>query len=104
MKEPKYDPVYLHATREAWVILGLFAVLLVWAMGVYYFDGYDPEATKTSVAIVLGMPRWVFWGIFAPWCFSILCTVAFVFFFMKDDDLGESLDDEAGDNNEAVQP
>ena len=37
----------------------------------------------------MGMPRWVFWGIFMPWLFVDAVTIWFVFFFMKDDDLGE---------------
>lgn len=102
MKQPPFDPVYRHARREALFILALFSVLLVWALSVYYFDGYDPQFANHRVATVFGLPRWVFWGIVAPWCVSIGCTIGFVFFFMQDDDLGESTDDEPSTNSEAA--
>ena len=89
----QYDPVFLNARREALFILVLFAGCFVWALGVYFADGYYPDGNiPQQVPKVLGMPRWVFWGIFMPWLFVDAVTVWFVFFFMKDDDLGESRD------------
>jgi sodium/pantothenate symporter len=90
-RHPPYDPVYLHARREAVFILVVFAAFLAWAVGVAYLDGYlAPGETVAEVPTVLGMPRWVFWGIFLPWIFADIATVIFCFFFMADDDLGES--------------
>ena len=84
------DPVYVHARREAVFILLLFAVCAVWSLSVGYLDGYQsPGETWAEVPLVLGMPRWVFWGIFMPWLFADAVTIWFVFRFMVDDDLGE---------------
>ena len=85
------DPVFVSARREALFILGLFVVCFVWALGVYFYDGYYPHGQiPEQVPKVLGIPRWVFWGIFMPWVFVDVVTVWFVFFFMTDDDLGEA--------------
>ena len=94
--QPQLDPVFVSARREASFILVLFAVCFVWALSVYYFDGYFPAKTPTGeLPIVMGMPRWIFWGIFMPWVFVDVVTIWFVFFFMKDNDLGEEEDDKA---------
>ena len=92
MKNPHLlDPVFVHARREALFILVLFALCFVWALGVYFVDGYYPNGEiPAQIPKVLGMPRWVFWGIFMPWLFVDAVTVWFVFFYMKDDDLGEA--------------
>lgn len=92
--QQQLDPVFTNSRREALFILVLFAACFVWALGVYFFDGYYPSGEMPSqIPTVLGMPRWVFWGIFAPWLFVDAVTVWFVFGFMKDDDLGEMDDD-----------
>lgn len=92
----KLDPVFLNARREALFILVVFAVCFLWSILVCYFDGYVTAGNITAnVPIVWGMPRWVFWGIFMPWVFADVVTIGFVFFFMRDDDLGETADDEA---------
>ncbi|MBW3596627.1 MAG: YhdT family protein [Planctomycetes bacterium] len=89
LRDPPYDPLYLHARREAVFILSVFAICLAWSVGVCYADGYlAPGESVAEVPTVLGMPRWVFWGIFVPWIFADVMTVVFCFFFMTDDDLG----------------
>ncbi|MCR9118516.1 MAG: YhdT family protein [bacterium] len=98
---PQLDPVYVHARREAMVILGLFVVCFIWAISVYYLDGYFPAQSVTEVHILWGVPRWVFFGICLPWCFSIVCTFVFVFGFMRDDDLGENDENEDEPENES---
>ena len=88
-KKNTWDPVFLHARREAVVILVLFAVCLVWSMGVCYFAGYlAPGEDRPHAATVLGIPAWAFWGILVPWLAVDAFTIWFCFFFMKDDDLG----------------
>lgn len=89
------DPVYLNARREALIILAVFAVCFTWAILVYFFDGYTPIGkAPPDVTLVLGMPRWVFWGIFVPWIFADVVTLIFALFVMRDDDLGESAGEE----------
>lgn len=89
------DPVFVHARREAIVIIVIFAITAIWSLSVCYLDGYiRPEQSLENIPLVLGMPRWVFWGIFAPWIFADLATVWFCFFYMTDDDLGEDQEEE----------
>lgn len=87
----EYDPVFLHARREAFVIVGLFAIFCGWSLAVSFSSGYQsPGASGAQVDLVLGMPSWVFWGIFLPWVVVDVVAVWFCFFFMKNDDLGEA--------------
>ncbi len=76
-----------NARREGLVILGAWAVALLWGVGVSYLFGYgrDPRA----IGLVLGMPDWVFWGVALPWALCLLFSVWFCFWYMADDDLGQ---------------
>jgi hypothetical protein len=86
-----YDPVYLQSRRELGVILVLFLTFFVWSVGVCYWLGYDPPGSaEGTVAMIWGMPTWVFWGILVPWLAVDVAAVWFCFFVMKDDDLGET--------------
>ena len=88
------DPVVVHARREALVILVAFGACLVWSVGWSSLAGYGEPAPE-SLATVLGIPSWVFWGVLVPWLAADLFGLWFCFFFMADDPLGEP-DDEAG--------
>jgi len=99
-REP-VDPVVLHARREALVILGAFAVCLVWSVGWCYLAGYH-EPTGAKLATALGMPSWVFWGVLVPWLAADLFAFWFCLRFMADDPLGES-EDEADPRDEATR-
>lgn len=84
------DPVFVHARREAFLILGLYGLCFLWAIPICWFCGYLPEGEElTQVSTILGMPSWTFWGIALPWLGVDLFTVWFCFFHMKNDDLGE---------------
>ncbi|MEQ8787760.1 MAG: DUF997 family protein [Pirellulaceae bacterium] len=86
-----YDPVFVHARRETVVIIALFAFFCVWSIVVCYLLGYrDPSEAAAEVSITFGMPTWVFWGLFVPWIAVDVVAVWFCFFFMKNDELGES--------------
>ncbi len=87
--DDRYDPVFLHARREALVILGLFSIFMVWSISWCYFGGYLAPEEQANVSILLGMPSWAFWGILLPWLAVDVVAVWFCFFFMFDDDLGE---------------
>ncbi|MBX3439384.1 MAG: DUF997 family protein [Planctomycetaceae bacterium] len=81
------DPVYLHARREALVILALWAAAMLWVVPYSYFFGYheitDPEQIKT----IVGIPDWVFWGVLVPWIVCTLATIALCVWYIKDEDL-----------------
>jgi len=87
----RLDPVLLHARREAWVILGAFAVCLVWSITTSYLLGYG-EPVSGTVTTVLGIPSWIFWGVVVPWLAADLFAVWFCFFFMANDPLNEAED------------
>lgn len=89
--EPHWDPVYLHARREALVILLVWAVCLVWAVGGSVWLGY--ERGPGEIATVLGIPRWVMLAIALPWLLANVFAAWFCFRFMADDDLGQAQED-----------
>ena len=110
------DPLYLHAKREAKIILGLWAVCLVFTCTAGYLFGYnahppDPGATGGSIGAAvgtldgfnrdaaslstplgLGIPDWVFYSVILPWGFCIIATFWFCLFVFRDDDLGANAD------------
>ena len=90
----RFDPVFLNARREAWLILIAWVVCLIWTVGYSAVAGYGvlPE----EVSIILGMPSWVFWGVLTPWIAATLFSVWFGLAYMTDDDLGETDDGEGG--------
>lgn len=111
MSQPQYDPVYLHARREAAVVMLMFAAALLWSVGNYYLVGLvdggfsaalpvaahaqpslldDPRFAAPEVSTVLGMPLWVFTGILLPWLAIDVAVFWFCYYYMADDDLGLS--------------
>jgi uncharacterized membrane protein YhdT len=94
-REPSLDPLYLNARRELVYILAVFAVCATWAVSICYLDGYRAAGEAIGeIPMVLGMPRWVFWGIFVPWLFADMATIWFCFAVMSDDDLGSEKSDQ----------
>ena len=85
------DPVFLHARREALVIIILFTGFCIWSVTVCVTRGYlGSDESLAEVDTTFGMPSWTFWGIFVPWLAVDAVAVWFCFFFMKPDDLGET--------------
>jgi hypothetical protein len=83
---PHDDPVLRSARREASLVFAVWLTALVYTVGYCYTFGYgrDPE----TLALVLGFPDWVFWGILVPWTACTVFSGWFAFVFMTDDDLG----------------
>ncbi len=86
----EYDPVYLHSRREALIIFCLWVTALLWAVPFCYLNGYGEAVDAATVSTTLGVPTWLFWGIFMPWLVADAFTIWFCFFYMQDDDLGEA--------------
>lgn len=88
--QPRYSEIFRHSRREAIIIFGVWIVALLWAVPYCYLNGYpknfDPETFRT----IFGVPSWLFWGIAVPWLVADVFTTWFCFFYMKDDDLGET--------------
>ena len=90
MSEPQehkaeYDPVYLHAKKEAQIILWAWFVCLIWTVGYCAVFGYGIETDELK--LFAGVPSWVFWGVVVPWIVATVFSVWFGLFFMKDDEL-----------------
>ncbi len=81
------DPVYLHARREALVILALWAAALLWVVPYCYFNGYYEVPDPEQLVTVFGIPDWVFWGVLVPWFVCTLATVGISVWVIQDDDL-----------------
>ena len=84
----KGDPVYLHARHEAKWILIAWAVCLVWTVGYSGLFGY--EVDPSNMRLVLGVPSWVFFGVFVPWATATGFSVWFGLSYMQDDPLHEN--------------
>ena len=86
-EQPKYHPTFLHARREALIIVAVYVLALLWAVPYCYVKGYALDPAELRV--VWGVPAWVFWGIGVPWMLANIFTIWFCGFYMEDDDLGE---------------
>jgi hypothetical protein len=85
------DPVFLHARREAVVILIAFVAFLVWSVSCSFLMGYGAP-NGDPIVRVLGMPGWAFWGVLVPWFAADVFALWFCFFYMADDRLEDSDD------------
>jgi hypothetical protein len=87
------DPLFRNSAREAKTALLLFGLAFAWTTGVAAFMGYG----RSELRFVLGVPDWIFWGVFLPWGVFLAASLVFGLRFMKDDDLGperrEGVDD-----------
>ena len=71
----RFDPGFLRARREAIIILIAWAVCLIWTVGYCGVAGYANDSE--AIALLFGMPRWVVWGILAPWIAATLFSTWF---------------------------
>jgi len=81
------DPVLRSSRREAVVCFGIWLAACIYTVGYCYAFGYsrDPK----TLAYVLGIPDWVFYGIVLPWTVCTLASFWVSNFFIRDEDLGE---------------
>ena len=84
---PQADPVYESSRRELKWILLLWVLCFVWVIGYCGMFGYqDGEQPLTTV---IGMPSWVFWGIFLPWILASVASIWFALAKVEDHPLEE---------------
>ena len=89
--DDQIDPLVKSSWREALIVSGIWAAVMLWVVGVSTSLGYS--AQPGTPRLVLGFPAWVFWGIVTPW---IVCTAVscwFGAFFVRDGELGQDLQD-----------
>ena len=74
--ESSSDPVHRSSLRELRWILLLWLINLLWVVGYCRLFGYQSEGEPLTT--VLGMPSWVFGGVFAPWIVAttVICWFA----------------------------
>jgi len=46
----------------------------------------------------MGMPHWVFWGVVMPWVTTMIVSIWFALFCIRDDELGEEPPESGGDS------
>ena len=92
----RHTRVFLHSRREAIVIFGSWFVALCWSVPYCYINGYGHQVDPETFSTTMGMPTWLVGGILLPWIIADLFTTWVCFFFMQDDDLGETAGDEDG--------
>jgi hypothetical protein len=68
--------------RELWVMLAAWIVFAAWTIGYNATHAFTEEASLPDP--VLGMPRWITFGIFTPWMVAVVLTTWFAMRFMKD--------------------
>jgi hypothetical protein len=83
-----------NARREGLLIMGVWALCLVWSVGSGYLLGY--HRNPDDIRLILGMPDWVFWSVVLPWGLCLLFSAWFCFRYMADDDLGRDPDEGPG--------
>lgn len=80
---PDYDPVFVHARREALVVLAVWVIGLAWTVGYCLVTGYDVQTEQMKT--ILGIPDWVFWGVLVPWVVIVLFSIWFGLFYIADE-------------------
>lgn len=92
------DPVYRSSLRELRSILIIWFIFLLWVVGYCSLFGYHTE--EATLTTVLGMPSWVFGGIFVPWIAATLLICCFALTKIED----HPLDDPAPEEETSQEP
>ncbi len=93
-KTGKEQELLRHARREGLLLMGVWALCLIWSTAGAAVAGYgrDPD----DIRLILGIPDWVFWSVVLPWSLCLLFSGWFCFRYMADDDLGQDRAEGAG--------
>lgn len=71
-------------------MIGTWVLFAAWTLT--YNHQFAGDVDGQPVAIVMGMPKWVVFGIVIPWVIALSVTVWFALSFMKDTPLEEQGD------------
>lgn len=85
------DPLCRSALREMGWILVAWLVNFAWVIGYCRTAAFAVEQGEPST--VMGMPAWVFFGVFLPWIAVTVFTAWFALTRMEDHPLEESGDE-----------
>jgi len=87
--EPSPDPVYRSSLREMkWIIVS-WTICFFWVIGYTGLYGYPPP--DQPLTTVIGMPSWVFWGVFLPWVLAAVFSSWFALTQIQDHPLDDSV-------------
>jgi len=86
-KTESVDPVYRSSLREMKWILASWTICFLWVIGYTRLYGYP--APDQPLTTVMGMPSWVFWGVFLPWVIAAVVSCWFALTQIQDHPLGE---------------
>ena len=73
------------------LLLIVWGICAVYCLTVCYLAGYDRD--PATIETFLGVPDWVFYGVFAPWGLANVVAWWFSFRLMVDEDLGADADE-----------
>ena len=78
---------YKQCVKEAKLVALVWLCGLIYSTIIFVCFGYpSPEDRPDSPSLTLGMPSWVFWGLFFPWFIQIGVTILFALRVIKDDE------------------
>ena len=73
--------------KEARMVVVFWIVGMVYCVTMFLLLGYiPPEQRPDEPSLILGIPSWVFWGLFLPWFVQIGLSSWFAICVMKDDE------------------
>ncbi len=89
-KDDFYSTQFRHVAqciREARVVACAWVAVLIYCTTFIWRNGYVAPADRPTVPeLILGIPSWVVWGLFAPWLVMIVFAWWFAGFLMTDDE------------------
>lgn len=95
MPQPIDDPVLRSARREALVVLVTWLCAMTYSVTYCYLNGYGRSVE--DLKFVLGFPDWIFWGLVLPWAICVGFSFYFGATFMRDEYLGDELEETEDD-------
>lgn len=87
MPPTQEDPLLTSARREMIITVGIWAIAMIYTVGVSVVWGYGRKAE--TLTYVLGFPDWIFWGVVTPWSVATVVSAVFAMGFMEDGPLGD---------------
>ena len=79
---------YRQSKREMYWMVGTWVVFFIWVNGYGILNGYTAGDVQ-PVPVVLGIPRWIFFGYLLPLLAADVFTLWFCLRYMKDEPMEE---------------
>jgi hypothetical protein len=95
MQQRREDPVLRSSRKEAIAVGIAWLAAISWTIGYCAAHGYNRNPEGPTY--VLGVPDWVFYGVFAPWACCYVFAFVLSYVLMADADLGSARDEQPAD-------